>query len=91
VKECAMPNKITYEDRFSKRHDIESRVYNGDTSSSGIRGPEDEVQTPFLLHSSTTSEEYEVQSRGEKVGEEYGESLSGHGEELEIVYGIAQI
>jgi len=56
------------EDRPTKRHGSESRVYNGDTKSringrssgSTKRGPRDEFLTPWLLRSVATSEEDEV-------------------------------
>jgi hypothetical protein len=43
AKECVVPERSTDEDRPTKRCDIESRVSSGDTSSSGSRGPKDEV------------------------------------------------
>jgi hypothetical protein len=60
ARECVMLERITYEDRPTKRRGIESRVSNGDTnSSSGRRGPKEEVQTPWSLRSAATSEEDE--------------------------------
>jgi hypothetical protein len=55
-------------DSLTKRRGIESRVSNGDTSSSGggsgKRGPEDEFRTPWILQRTTTLEEGKAQSRG---------------------------
>jgi len=57
-----VPEWSIVKDRLMKRHGVESRMSNGDTSSSssGMRGPSDEFQTPWILQDFTTLEEYEV-------------------------------
>jgi hypothetical protein len=92
VEECVVPEWSTGEDRPTKRHNVESRVSSGDTSSSSSsspRGPGDEVQTPWLLWSVTTSEEDEAQVEAQEKRKEDGGSPSGGGEELVIVDGLA--
>jgi hypothetical protein len=66
VGECVVPERSTYEDRLMKRHNIESRVSSGDTSSSGSRGPEDEVKPLGCCGVSTNLEEDEAHSRGKR-------------------------
>jgi hypothetical protein len=59
-EECVVLERNIDKDRLAKSCNIESRVSNGDTSSSSRRGPGDPVRTPWLLHSATTLEEDEA-------------------------------
>jgi hypothetical protein len=70
ARECVVLERRIDEYRSMKRRDIESRVSSGDTCSSGSRGLEDKVRTPWFLEIVATSEEDEAHSRGVEVGEE---------------------
>jgi hypothetical protein len=59
-KEYVVPEWSTYEDRPTKRHGIENRVSNRDTSKA--RG--DKFHTPLLLRSVTTLVEDEEHING---------------------------
>jgi hypothetical protein len=64
VEEYGVLEWSTYDDRTTKRHDIEDKVSSGDSSSKNSKGLGDEVHTPWLLQSVTTLEEDKAQISG---------------------------
>jgi hypothetical protein len=55
------------EDMLAKRSGIEDKVSSRDTSSDTSKGLGNKVDTPWMLHSFTTLEEYEAQSSGAMI------------------------